>query len=372
MQPAVNPLSFCRELGLVILVIDSPQTVADLLPKVKAAEWIAIDTEADSLHAYPEKLCLLQISAPGIDVLVDPLAGLDLKPLLHLFQGKELLLHGADYDLRLLRRTFDFVPHAVFDTMWAARLLGHQEFGLRALVHQHLGVALEKGPQKMNWALRPLPERMATYALNDTRFLRPLAELLRAELLAKGRLDWLMEVCARVVEESSSPRQIDPETLWRIKGSDRLDRRAMAILRELWLWREEEALAANKPPYFIMSHEKLVALALAVARGRPTRSVVPEALSVKRAARLASAVGRGLDVPPSAYPQVRRLVVVRLTKDQQQRFDELKRLRDNRALELGLDPTVIASKGDLISLARNGGTSQSEVMNWQRRLLGLS
>lgn len=351
-------------------MIGTEQDLAALLPKIQASDWIAIDTEADSLHAYPEKLCLLQVSLPDTHALIDPLAGCNLSPLLEVVRGKPLVLHGADYDLRLLNRTFSFVPTSIFDTMWAARLLGYREFGLRYLVEHHLGVTLEKGPQKMNWALRPLPERMAAYALNDTRFLYPLADILRTGLKTAGRLAWLKEVCSRLVLDCSRPRTPDPDSLWRVKGSDRLPPRAMAVLRELWLWREEEALAANKPPYFIFSHERLVALSIAVVDGRPTESLVPKYVPSKRAARLLDAVQRGLSVPASKYPKTRRTNGVRLTRMQQATFDKLRATRDMRAAELGLDPAVVASKADLVLLAKDA--ENGELMSWQREILGLN
>jgi ribonuclease D len=352
-------------------VIDTQDELTALLPLVQRSPRVALDTEADSLHAYPEKLCLVQLSLADGDFLIDPLAGLDFRPLLDLLRNKELILHGADYDLRLLLRTFQFVPTRIFDTMWAARLLGQREFGLGDLVRQHLNVALEKGPQKMNWALRPLPERMATYALNDTRYLPPLADLLAARLQEQARMEWQREVCARVIEECARPRLHDPEVLWRVKGSDRLDRRALAVLRTLWQWREEEAIQANKPPYFILSHEILVALSSAATRNSPGPRVFPPHLPAKRANRLATAIERGLEVPPEQFPDPRRSFGVRLTKEQQKRFGQLKEFRDRRATELGLDPTIIANKADLVLLAKGMSPAQAELMSWQRKVLEL-
>jgi ribonuclease D len=357
-------------LRLAIPVISTSEELAGLLPVLESQPAIALDTEADSLHAYPEKLCLIQVSAPGHDALIDPLAGLNLDPLFHLLKGKELILHGADYDLRMLYRTFRFIPEAVFDTMWAARLSGHKEFGLRYLVRQYLGVALEKGPQKMNWALRPLTERMSAYALNDTRYLLPLAQTLRAQLDHKGRLAWLQEICQQLIRECTQARSEDPESQWRIKGSERLDRPAMAVLRELWLWREEEARAANKPPYFILSHERLVAVAAAVATGKSRTDLVPQHLPAKRAGRFAVAIDRALKVPPSKYPQPKRSRGHRLTPEQQIDFGRFKQIRDARAQELGIDPTVIASKGDLMSLAQHHRQGRpGALMQWQMQLL---
>ena len=110
-----------------------------------AADWVAVDTEADSLHAYPEKVCLIQISTVLGDKLVDPLARVNLAPLFEALSGHELIMHGADYDLRLLRKHHEFVPSGIFDTMLAARLLGLRQFGLSHLVENYLGVKLKEG-----------------------------------------------------------------------------------------------------------------------------------------------------------------------------------------------------------------------------------
>jgi ribonuclease D len=152
-------------------VIDTEQKLQAFLPKLLMATWVALDTEADSLHAYPEKVCLIQISTVAGDRMIDPLAGIDLDPLLEALSGHELIMHGADYDLRLLLKHHQFVPSAIFDTMLAARLLGDREFGLQHLLEKYLGVKLEKGPQKANWALRPLTETPATTRIISNRWL---------------------------------------------------------------------------------------------------------------------------------------------------------------------------------------------------------
>jgi len=140
----------------ILRVIDTEQRLAEFLETLRKATWVAVDTEADSLHAYPEKVCLIQISTMAGDFLVDPLAKINLDPMLEALSGHELIMHGADYDLRLLLKHHEFVPTAIFDTMLAARLLGERQFGYSTLVEKYLGVKLEKGPQKANWALRPL------------------------------------------------------------------------------------------------------------------------------------------------------------------------------------------------------------------------
>lgn len=351
-------------------MIDNDQKLDAFLPRLRAAAWIALDTEADSLHSYPEKLCLLQISLPGEEALVDPLAGLNLGAFFEALTGHELILHGADYDLRLLWRTYRFAPTSVFDTMLAARILGYNEFGLTHLVGRLLGVHLEKGPQKADWARRPLTERMENYARNDTRYLKPIANLLGAELAAKGRREWHREMCERLIEQCATTAPADSDQDWRVKGADKLDRRGLAVLRELWQWREAEALASGKPPYFILSHETLVGLAGRAAQSRNPDLQLPPRFPPQRRDSLAAAIERGRLLPASQWPDRHRPSGRRLTEPEKRRYEELRRRRDAQASQLGIDATLIASKAILVGLATNRAGAETGLMNWQRELLG--
>lgn len=352
-----------------VRVIDTDETLAALLPVIRAADWVAVDTEADSLHAYPEKVCLLQISTAAGDRLVDPLAALDLSPLLGALARHQLIMHGADYDLRLLYKHHAFTPAAIFDTMLAARLLGIRQFGLSALVESILGTKLDKGPQKADWARRPLTERMETYARNDTHFLKPLANRLMADLTERHRLDWHRESCARLIAECAQPVMDDPDTVWRIKGSHKLNRAGLAALRELWQWREDEALAANRPPFFILAHEKLVALAAAAAAHEPLESHFPRHLSPRRREGIAKAVRAAQIRPPDSHPEVVRHRVRRPSEAERRRYHELETRRDAVAHHLGIDATLIASRAMLGDLARDWEQHAPQLMQWQRQLL---
>jgi len=350
-------------------VLDTEQKLAAFLPTLRAATWVSVDTEADSLHAYPEKVCLIQISTTAGDRLIDPLAGFSLDPLLDALAGHELIMHGADYDLRLLRKHHEFVPNAIFDTMLAARLIGIRQFSLSNLVETWLGVKLEKGAQKANWALRPLSERMERYARNDTRYLKPLADRLKQELTAKGRLDWHEESCSRLIADSAGGRPTDLDSVWRVKGSHLLSRPALAILRELWQWRETEAIAANKPPFFVLSHDSLVEIAAAAATGRAIEPFFPKHISDRRRGGVLKAIAHGLGLSPEQHPKILRAIGRRPTDAERRRFLELQALRDKRAEELVIDPTLIASRATLSDLAHDWDKHAQELMNWQRTLL---
>jgi ribonuclease D len=350
-------------------VIDTNEKLAAFLPTLKSAPWLAIDTEADSLHAYPEKVCLIQVSTPDGDRLLDPLADMDINPFLDSLADHELIFHAADYDLRLLRKHHEFTATAIFDTMLAARLLGERQFGLSSLVEKFLGVKLDKGSQKADWARRPLTEKMEAYARNDTHHLKPLSDKLKLELEQKNRLAWHQESCARLVVDCSKPIVVDEDSIWRIKGSTFLDRPALAVLRELWRWREREAVAANRPPFFVLAHETMVDISAAVAEQRPIDPLVPSRMHPRRKENMLAAIRIAQGVPPEQYPANIRHFSKRPTEEEFRRFRELEKHRDKLAHDLGLDPTIIASKATLGDLARDWNQYAPDLMNWQRDLL---
>jgi ribonuclease D len=275
-----------------------------------------------------------------------------------------LILHAADYDLRLLRKHHNFVPAAIFDTMLAARLLGERQFGLSALVEKYLGIKLDKGSQKADWAQRPLTERMEIYARNDTHHLKAIADKLRAELELKGRLSWHQESCAHLIAECAQPAVIDEDAVWRIKGSYGLDRRALAVLRDLWHWREKEALAICRPPFFVLNHERMVEMAGAASSEQPLDPLVPPRMNPRRREALSAAIRAGLAVPALELPVIIRQRFNRPSEAEFRRFRELEKIRDRHALELGLDPTLIASRSTLGDLARDWDTNAATLMNW--------
>jgi ribonuclease D len=210
---------------------------------------------------------------------------------------------------------------------------------------------------------------METYARNDTRHLKPLSDNLRAELTRKGRLAWHEESCARLISDCSQPAFTDENIVWRIKGSSKLSRPALAILRELWSWREKEALAANRPPFFILAHETMVQIAATAALGQPTESLIPPRLSPRRREALLKAVQEGLNVPPAKHPELIRQKFIRPSEAEFRRFSEISDRRDRKAKELAIDPTIIASRSTMGDLARDWDKYAPDLMKWQLVLL---
>jgi ribonuclease D len=349
-------------------MIQTDSQLAELLPQLEHTDRIAVDTEADSLHCYYEKLCLVQLSFGGHDYLIDPLAPIDLAPFATVLMSKEIVLQGADFDLRLLRRSMDFIATRIFDTVIAARLLGIREFSLAALVEKYFGITLTKGSQKANWAQRPLPKHMAEYAMNDTRYLLPLAEKLEAQLRERGRYEWFQQSCQRQLEQTFVQRVRDEDEAWRISGSGTLDPRTSAVLRELWQWRDKEAQAADRPAFHILQNHLLVRAAESFIGGE-----VPEFrhFSARRRQAFLAAAEKGLQLPESQWPVRRRRAGVRPTPQTERTAEALRRRRDAVANEHGLEPSFIAPRGALDAVAADESRSTTLLAPWQRDLLQL-
>ena len=347
-------------------MISTIPALAALSSDLAGFDPIALDTEADSLHCYFEKLCLIQISFDGQDLLVDPLAGLDLQPLFQVLATKTLILHGADYDLRLMRRTGFSEPRAVFDTMIAARLTGHTEFSLAALVKQYFSIELVKGSQKANWARRPLSPQMEAYARNDTHFLITLAGILEARLRELGRWEWFEQSCAKAVATARVDKERDLDAAWRITGSSDLQGRAAAILRALWLWRDGEARAADRPAFHILQNDKLIEAASRIDGGS---AVTFPHFSSSRQRRFDAAVQTALEITPEEWPRPIRKPRLRPTPDQERLFARLKSRRDATATSLQLDPALIAPKATLEQISFDPASAATRLMPWQFALL---
>jgi ribonuclease D len=358
-----------RHSSLKSAPIASGTDLLALVARLQPVARVAVDTEADSLHCYREKLCLLQVSVAEADFVVDPLADVDLAPLRAVLEEKEIVLHGADYDLRLLRRSLNFSAQRIFDTVIAARLLGIREFSLLALVKKYFGIELTKGSQKANWARRPLPERMLEYAVNDTHYLLPLADKLAAELRESGRFDWFEQSCVRAIEQATVDRTRDADEVWRIAGAGALQPRAGAVLRELWRWREKEAEAADRPSFHILqNHELLRAAETFASGGAPDY----RHFSMRRRNAFRKSAEEALRLPEEDWPVLRRRSGTRPTAQMVRRADELKHRRNQAAGKLKLEPTVLAPRSALEAIASDEASAQTVLMPWQRELLGFS
>jgi len=246
--------------------------MARLLDAIRPEPLLALDTESNSFHVYTERVCLIQLSSRGQDWVIDPLA-VDVRPLGALLcDGRETVLHGADYDVRCLRREFGWRLPGLFDTMTAARRLGRPGLGLSALVEARFGVRLSKVHQRSDWGRRPLTAAQLAYAALDTHYLLALADELRAELAEKGLAEQALAEFRRIAAAEPRERVFDEAGWRRLKGARQLDPAGQAVLRALWLGREARASEVDRPPFKVLGEQTMVEL----ARLRPA---TPEALA---------------------------------------------------------------------------------------------
>lgn len=247
------------------LWIDTADEAARVCDRARRASWIAVDTEADSLHSYFHKLCLVQLSFDGEHALFDPLAlGREgMAPVVGLLAepSRPTLMHGADYDLRVLDRDLSARIHGLHDTQAAAQLLGEKQTGLAALVGQELGVVLDKRFQRADWGRRPLEPEYQAYAAGDTAFLHDLAARLEERLRGLGRLEWWEEECLRLEDIRWEEPEPDPRAFERVKGAKRLRGPARDRFAALHGWREGIAAERDVPTFRILRNEVLLGLA---------------------------------------------------------------------------------------------------------------
>jgi ribonuclease D len=346
--------------------VETAAALEELLPSLAPHVRVAVDTEADSLHCYFEKLCLIQLSVPSGEWLVDPLAGFPLDPLFAAFEGKELILHGADYDLRLLRRVGFKGPTRIFDTMIAARLCSVTEFSLAALLKRHFEIEVPKASQKANWAKRPLSPAMLAYAVNDTRYLHRLADIYEAQLRALGRWNWFEQSCERAIRVTEISKERDTDDAWRITGSGKLKGRTAAILRELWKWRDQEARNVDRPSFHILHNHQLVQAAVDIDAGKNVHFIH---LRGSRQRRFEEAVSHAVALPQSEWPTFVKNPRPRPTRDEEDRMQQIRAKRDRVAAELNLDPSLIAPKATIEGLVLRPDEAFEKLLPWQRELL---
>lgn len=356
-------------------LIDRPEQLAPLLEALSRVDEASLDTEADNMYHYRTRLCLLQFFVDGKIFLVDVLAGVDLDPLWQALAPKHLVMHGSDFDLRLLFDLRGFSPKSMFDTMLAAQLLNRPKVGLAALLEEHYGVALDKDSQTANWSKRPLTPRLLDYAALDVYYLPGLRDLLTAELERLGRLDWHRQQCRRQMDTAKVGFPRDDENDWRVGKSERLRPLGLSVLHACWHWREEWARQLDVPPFKVTNNDLLLKLAEGADHGLSSRALLETVHLGKRHDRLVgslrTALDAGLNRDPHTLPRRRGRDPnhVPLTPAELARQDKLKADRDRVAATLQLDPTLIANRSQLAQIARDPRKIDELLLPWQADLL---
>lgn len=341
---------------------------------------IAGDLEADSMFHFKERICLIQMAAPDIIYIIDPLAVSDMAPLKPVLENRGIrkIFHGADYDVRSLYRDFNISIENLFDTELASRFLGYAETGLNAMIRQQFGIELEKKFQKKDWSQRPLPDEMIIYAGDDVRYLIALYKRLKQALEAKGRLEWAMEEFEYIASVRSEPGEARPLFL-RCKGAGRLDPKNLAVLEALLEMRLEKARQKDRPPFKIMGTQAL--LELAQARPGSMKKLASLNILTRRQTQMHGpdilrAIKAGASVPADQRPHYPRDVRQRPSAAATQKIRRLKRWREQEAKRLAIDPGVFFSNAQIKALVETSPTGIDDLealpalKKWQIREYG--
>ena len=334
-------------------ILTSTEQVAEFAVELEKHPVIAVDLEADSMHNYQEKVCLLQFSTTETTVLIDPLAGADLAPLRPVLANPQVrkIFHAADYDMRCLARDFDIKIDGLFDTMISSQFLGEEKFGLADVLRKYFAVELDKQYQRADWSKRPLSEGMIRYAAEDTCHLHRLVEILEQQLIDKGRF----------------------------KGAGTLDKRQLAVLENLLQWRDVEARRRDTPLYKVLGNKSLLHMAKLKPTGRSKLQEIDglsPRLIERYGGKLLQQVEMALDLSEAELPNYPR--GERRAKDPQvdKRMTRLKDWRKKIAAELELDPGVLINNALLEELARKQPKSEQALeeikllKKWQCKVLG--
>lgn len=358
------------------LLLDQPGSLAPLLGAIENVHEVSLDTEADNMFHYKTRVCLLQFLVGKEVFLVDVLApGLKLEPLWKLLADKHLVMHGSDFDLRLLHDLCRFRPKSLFDTMLAAQLLGVPRFGLAALLDQHFGVALDKDGQKANWSKRPITPKLLNYAALDVWHLPALRDILKRELKKLGRLAWLEQQCEAQIAAGFEGFAPPTEHDWRIGRSERLRGPGLSVLHAVWHWREAQAQRLDTPPFKVCGNTLLLKIAESAEAGDSEAAILNGVHLGKRHERLigslTAAVRAGLARDPKSLPRRpgRDPNHVSLTQDEIELQDRIRGDRDRVAKELEIEPTLIANRSQLAQIARQPRKVGDILLPWQADLL---
>ena len=361
-------------------MINTRNELEDFVGIIENEKTVGVDLEADSMYHFKEKVCLIQMAATNINVVIDPLVVKDLSPLKPIFKRGDIckIFHGADYDVRSLYRDFRISIHNLFDTELASRFLGVSETGLEAVLKKKFAVTLDKKFQRKDWSRRPLPPDMIAYAAEDARYLLPLAQGLKVELEGKNRLAWVYEECEYL--SRVRPITVNDQPLYmNFKGAGKLDSRSLAVLEALLGFRREVARKKDKPLFKIFGNRSLMELAgkkpLQLKQLEKTGALSSRQISMYGREILA-AIQSAMKLPAEELPVYPRKKSRRVSLAVAGRVKSLRNWRDKQVRKLAIDPALICTKALMSTIAVQRPLNLSELAeinemkNWQRKEFG--
>jgi len=365
---------------VVYQFVTTDKDLAQVCRKLEPCEIIGVDLEADSMHCFLEKICLIQIAGPNQAWLVDPFLINDFSPFSQILENPEIIkvFHGSDFDVRSLDRELSVEIENLFDTEIACRFLNIKARGLGALLKSYFDIDVDKKYQKVDWSRRPLKDEMIAYSVGDVATLVELHDLLKHRLEKIGRLAWAEEefdLQARVKYESNHLRPL----FKKFKGAGKLDNRSLAVLEHLLEVRLCQAEKKDLPPFKIMSNQSI--MTMVQRRPASVEAILKyRALSPKQAGMYGQlcvkAIETAIALPHRELPAYPRTRMPRKTSQVLGRIDALKKMREAASRALGMEPGFLINNNMIAAVATDKPSSQEDLLqipgmrNWQVEALG--
>ena len=327
---------------------------------------IGVDLEADSMHCFKEKICLIQIASAKEAFLIDPFIIKDMSPFLNVLEDRDVIkvFHGADFDIRSLDREYQAQVNNLFDTEIAARFLGIKERGLAALLKRNFNVDVDKKYQKVDWAKRPLKQEMIEYSVGDVAYLVKLHDIIHRRLVEKGRLSWAreeFEIQTQVRYENNHALPL----FKKFKGAGKIDNRSLAVLENLLQLRVTIARKKDQPLFKIFSPSSLMTMAVK----KPV--TIDQILRIKALSRKQAdmygkfcieAIDRAMKLEHKSlpfYPKTRR---PRKDASVQERITRLKKMREHLSASIGIEPGFLLNNAIIASIAVNNPSTFEDLL----------
>lgn len=354
-------------------LINTTAALAGVCDRLAKHRVVTVDTEFLRETTYYPLLCVIQLASPDEAVVVDALAeGIDLKPFLDLMANEGVLkvFHAARQDIEIIFHRAGIVPHPIFDTQVAAMVLGYGDsIAYDALVERITGHRPDKTHRFTDWSRRPLTAEQAAYALADVTYLRDVFTALDADLLKRGRNEWVSEE----MEVLTSPHTYDfhPERAWeRLKTRVRKPKE-LAVLMEVAAWRESEAQSRDVPRSRVLKDDAIGDIAThapaSIERLANLRSIPKGFEKSKWGQDIVAAVQRGLARDPSTLPKLDK---PRGNANGSATIELLKVLLRMTSERHGVASKVIATVDDLEQIAISDEADVGALHGWRRELFG--